>query len=100
MGSAVIKRSGRIEPIMSGVREILNGPGVQSMLTAQTARAAARCNAMMDPQMRHAGGEYTASSKRVKNVTCGRVGVGGREDGKFAHIDNHRNNTLKKGCGV
>lgn len=91
---------GKIYPVMDGVREVLNSSGVQSMLRSQTESAAARCNAIMEPQLAHAGGEYVATMKFVKNVNCGRVGVGGAENGKFALIDNGRHNTLKKGCGI
>lgn len=95
-----IKSAGKFYPVMSGIREVLNSSGVQSMLMSQTNKAAANCNAMMQSQLKHAGGEYVASTKFIKNVNCGLVSVGGAQNGKFAKIDNYRQNTLKKGCGA
>ena len=91
---------GSIRPVMAGVREVLKSEKVASMLGEQAEKAAARCNALCDPQMRSAGAEYVAETVQRGYTAGGLVSVGGAEGGKFARIDNYRNNTLKKGCGV
>lgn len=90
----------RVRSNMAGVREVLKSPGVAAMLGAQAEKAAARCNALCDPQMRRAGAEYVAETVQRGYTAGGLVRVAGAEDGKFARIDNYRNNTLRKGCGV
>ncbi len=90
----------KVKPVMNGVREVLKSPGVTEMLESQAKVAAARCNQMCSAQMRNAGAEYVASTKTLKYSAAGLVSCGGEEDGKFARIDNYRNNTLKKGCGI
>ena len=90
----------RVEPVMGGVREVLHAPGVAALLGQQAAKAAARCNAMMDPQMRKAGGLYESEVVSRGFTAGGRVYVSGAESGKFARIDNYRHNTLRKGCGT
>lgn len=93
-------RSVRVKASLRGVRAVLKSDGVASMLGEQAARAAARCNALCDPRMRRAGAEYVAETVQRGYTAGGLVRTGGAEDGKFARIDNARNNTLRKGCGV
>lgn len=95
-----IRLDGRVKPVMGGVWDVLKSSGVRSLVASQANKAAARCNAMMDPQLKKAGGLYEASTKELAFVVAGKVSVAGAESGKFAVIDNRRNNTLKKGCGI
>lgn len=90
----------RVRANLAGVREVLKSDSVASMLGEQAARAAARCNALCDPRMRRAGAEYVAETVQRGYTAGGLVRIGGADDGKFARIDNYRNNTLKKGCGI
>ena len=99
MGSS-IRLAGDIKPVMSGVRSVLKSAPVASMLGRQAAKAAARCNALCSPQMRKAGARYDSAAVQRGYTAGGLVYASGAEDGKFARIDNYRNNTLKKGCGV
>lgn len=95
MGSRV-----RVVPVMSGVREVLKSPGVTAMLGEQAAKAAARCNAMCDPGLKRAGARYDAATVRRGYTAGGLVYESGAENGRLAGLDNARNNTLRKGCGV
>lgn len=93
-------RAVRVRHLKRGVREVLKSDGVAAMLGGQAERAAVRCNALCDPQLRRAGAEYVAETVQRGFTAGGLVRVGGEGGGKFARIDNYRNNTLKKGCGV
>ena len=93
-------RAVRVRAQLRGVREVLKSDGVASMLGGQAERAAAHCNSLCDPQLKRAGARYVAETVQRRFTAGGLVRVGGEEDGKFARIDNYRNNTLKKGCGV
>lgn len=93
-------RAVKVRILLAGVREVLKSEGVAAMLGSQAAKAAARCNALCDPQLKRAGAEYVSETVQRGFTAGGLVRIGGAEDGKFARIDNHRNNTLKKGCGV
>lgn len=93
---------GRIRHIKSGVRRILKSEGVAAMLGGQAKRAATRCNDMCDPDLRRAGARYSSATVRRGFTAGGLVYIDGEgsEAKKLAAIDNFRNNTLKKGCGV
>lgn len=93
-------RCTKVSSIESGVIEVLKSDGVRSMISSQAEKAASRCNAMMQPQLAHAGGRYEASTKDMHYLVGGVVSCGGADGGKFARIDNYRQNTLKKGCGI
>ena len=86
--------------IDAGGREILKSSGVRSLLSQQGEAAASRCNALCSSSMKKAGARYDCEIVERSYVAAARVHVSGEEDGKFALIDNYRNNTLKKGCGV
>ena len=95
MGSRV-----KVTHIPSGVRAVLKSDGVAGMLGQQAERAAARCNALCDPALRRGGARYEASVKQMGFTAGGVVRPAGAKDGLLARIDNARNNTMKKGCGL
>lgn len=96
MGSA-IRLVGKVVPVMSGVNAVLKSEGVAAMVNAQGERAAARCNAMAQrlKRMKQAP-RYEAEPVQTRYVAASRVHIANGE----AYVDNLRNNTLKKGCGV
>lgn len=85
---------------MAGIREVLKSPGVEQMLGRQAEKAAARCNALCDPKLKKQGARYEAASVQRGYTAGGLVYVAGAKNGRLAGIDNARNNTLKKGCGI
>lgn len=89
-----------IRHIDAGVREILKSEGVANLLGQQAAKAASRCNGLCDPALRSAGARYDSEIVQRGYTAGGLVYVSGAKDGRLAGIDNARNNTLKKGCGV
>ena len=95
-------RAVKVRILLTGVREILHSPGVYEMLGSQAKKAAARCNAMCDPELKKGGARYETTPVSRGYTAGGLVYIGGADDEarKLTSIDNHRNNTLKKGCGV
>lgn len=91
MGSSV-----RVEPVMSGVRAVLKSQGVTSLVEQQGRKAASRCNSMAQ-QTSHMSRapSYGCETVSMRYLNAARVYVANGE----AHVDNLRNNTLKKGCG-
>lgn len=96
MGRAKVQ----IRHVNAGVREVLKSDGVAQMLGAQAQKAAARCNAMCDKGLYRAGARYDAGIVQRRYTAGGLVYVSGAKSGRLAGIDNARNNTLKKGCGI
>lgn len=90
----------RCRPVMGGVRATLKDPAVQSMLHQAAASRASRCNALCDPGLRRLGAEYEVVDQIRGYTAVSLVVASGARDGEYARIDNFRNNTLKKGCGV
>lgn len=90
----------RIKHVDSGVRAVLKSDGVKAMLESQAAAAAARCNALCSPAFRHAGARYESKGVQRCYTAGGLVYEAGEENGRYAGLDNLRNNTLKKGCGL
>lgn len=90
----------RIRHVDSGVRAVLKSDGVKAMLESQAAAAAARCNALCDPALRRAGARYESKGVQRGYTAGGLVYEAGERDGRLAGLDNLRNNTLKKGCGL
>ena len=95
MGSRV-----RIRHVDSGVRAVLKSDGVKAMLEPPAAAAAARCNALCDPALKRAGARYESRGVQRGYTAGGLVYEAGKRDGRLAGLDNLRNNTLKKGCGL
>lgn len=89
-----MRRVGRIKTVERGIVEITKGGAVSSMLIAQGEKAAARCNALA--HLSHGNPLYTCQLKMLGKTASARVGVANSD----ACIDNLKNNTLKKGCGV
>lgn len=96
MGSA-FRLVGKVRPVMSGVNAVLKSDGVAALINAQGERAAARCNAMAErlPRMQD-DPLYESEPVQTRYVAAARVHIANGE----AAVDNYRNNTLKKGCGV
>lgn len=86
--------------IDAGGREILKSSGVKSLLRSLGQKGASRCNALCDPQLKKEGARYDCEIVERAYVAAARIHVSGAEDGDLAAIDNYRNNTLKKGCGI
>lgn len=95
-------RVGRIRHLKRGVRAVLKSDGVAALLGAQAARAAARCNSLCDPELRRGGARYSSETVQRGYTAGGLVYAAGSDDEarRLTRIDNFRNNTLKKGCGV
>lgn len=87
----------KLEPYLPGINEVMKQPGVASLIAAQGERAAARCNAMAR-EYRGTGEEPVYGSEQVtkRYVAAAVVYAANRAAG----LDNLKNNTLKKGCGV
>lgn len=86
-----------LRPNLSGINEVMKSPGVASLINAQGAKAAARCNSMAHDFSHSAGSpRYASEPVMMSFVAASRVYVANAEAG----LDNLRNNTLKKGCGV
>lgn len=94
--SIKLRRVGKIRPVMAGIVGITKGGAVQSMLMAQGAAAAARCNSMARLTHGKHAPLYDCQLKMLDHTASARVGVANRE----AYVDNLKHNTLKKGCGV
>lgn len=91
MASAV-----RVEPVMSGVRAVLKSQGVTALVAQQGSKAAARCNSLAHTTSHMARApRYESETVGLRYLNASRVYVANGE----AHVDNLRNNTLKKGCG-
>lgn len=86
--------------IDKGGRAILKSTGVKELISQQGEKAAAKCNTLCSEDMKAAGARYDCRTVYRSYVVAAQVYVSGEEDGKFARIDNLRNNTLKKGCGI
>ncbi len=86
--------------IDKGGRAILKSSGVRSLISRQGEKAASRCNRLCSAEMKAKGARYDCEIVELTYVVAARVHVSGEGEGRFALIDNFRNNTLKKGCGV
>ena len=89
-----MKLKGRVKHIASGVVSITKSNGVTGMLYEQGSGYAARCNSLAS--LPHGNPEYDVQVKPLSWCNGVRVGVANAD----AYIDNLRNNTLKKGCGI
>lgn len=89
-----MRLKGRVKHIDSGVVSITKSDGVTGMLYKQGAGYAARCNSLAS--LPHGHPEYDVQVKPLSWCNGVRVGVANAD----AYIDNLRNNTLKKGCGI
>lgn len=76
-----------------GGTEVLKS--AQSLVNEQAERMAAACNAIAQP-VHGRTGQYVAEPKAL-SYTAGAVV---KSADVYAAIDNQRNNTLKKGCGL
>lgn len=93
-------RAVEVRHLQAGVRECLKQPGVEGLLLKQAQAAAGRCNSMMSRDLAARGAEYAAERKPLGYSSGAVVRCGGAYGGYLAAIDNAKNNTLKKGCGV
>ena len=96
MASCGIKLVGTVKYLPSGGSEVLRQSGVVSLLRQQAEKDAARCNSIAGLHNASIRPRYAAEPKNVNYfegylVKC---------DNTEAYIDNLRNNTLKKGCGI
>ena len=87
----------RLTPYLPGINEVLKSDGVVKRINQQGAKAAERCNAMAQ-NFSHKEGlpEYKSAPVMKSFVAASLVYTANAEAG----LDNLRNNTLKKGCGV
>ena len=89
-----MKLKGRVKHINGGVVDVLKSGGVTGMLDEQGAGYAARCDSLA--RLPHGHPEYDVQVKPLSWCNGVRVGVANTD----AYLDNLRNNTLKKGCGI
>ena len=89
-------RVGRIKPVIGGVRSVLKSDGVAQMLGVQAQRAAARCCVLYSLKGTPTVPPYVGEIVQRGYTAGGLV----RVNSPSAVIDNRRNNTLKKGCGI
>lgn len=87
---------GRIQPVMGGVRSVLKSEGVAQMLGVQAQRAAARCCSLYSLKGTPTVTPYVAEIVQRGYTAGGLV----RVNSPSAVVDNRRNNTLRKGCGI
>ena len=89
-------RVGRIQPVMVGVRSVLKSDVVAQMLGMQAKRAAARCCALYSLKGTPTVTPYVGEIVQRGYTAGGLV----RVNSPSAVVDNRKNNTLKKGCGI
>lgn len=93
-------RAVEVKHIQSGVRKCLKEDDVGDLLYAQAVKAAAQCNSMMSLDLKQRGAAYVAERKALGFSAGAVVRTGGKYNGYLTALDNAKNNTLKKGCGV
>lgn len=82
--------------VASGVTDVLKSDGVKSVLYSQAQDYAARCTALMQSRFQGYGSHFGAKAVERRWVAGGLV----HTTDMFTIIDNHEQNTLKKGCNV
>lgn len=95
-GGWTVKLSGTVKYRPSGGSAVLRQSGVVSLLRKQAEGMASTCNSIAGLHKATTRPRYVAEPKGVTYfegylVKC---------DNTEAYIDNLRNNTLKKGCGI
>ena len=96
MANCGIKLVGSVKYLPSGGSEVLRQSGVVSLLRQQAVGMASTCNSIAGLHGASTRPRYIAEPKGVTYfegylVKC---------DNTEAYIDNLRNNTIKKGCGI
>ena len=81
-----------LKPYMPGINDILRSRKLDSLLEEVASKKTARCNKRAQIE----GAEYAYEIVSRKYVRAAMVFTANYEAG----VDNKRNNTLKKGCGV